>query len=199
MADLRCVHIDAETGFVYLRARYYDPATGQFLTRDPLVALTRSAYGYVGGNPLNGSDPLGLFCLVHNSNGGCRGSGVIKEAQKPIAVIGLAAAGVSALAADVGLACSEAGLVACVGVAKVVSFGAGAVNSVATLEEFVDTCQTQGAQSTSCRKAIAAVELSVSNTFVRIVADPLTQVGLANANYAASAAEFADATRAECD
>lgn len=38
----------------------YDPATAQFLTRDPLEAATRSAYGYVGGNPLNGTDPSGL-------------------------------------------------------------------------------------------------------------------------------------------
>jgi RHS repeat-associated protein len=40
--------------------RYYDPATGQFLTRDPLDATTRSAYGYVADNPLNAVDPLGL-------------------------------------------------------------------------------------------------------------------------------------------
>jgi len=53
-------YTDAETGFQYLRARYYDPATGQFLSRDPLVALTGSAYGYVAGNPLNGADPSGL-------------------------------------------------------------------------------------------------------------------------------------------
>jgi len=53
-------YADAETGFVYLRARYYDPATGQFLSRDPLVALTGSAYAYVDGNPLNGTDPSGL-------------------------------------------------------------------------------------------------------------------------------------------
>lgn len=53
-------YTDAETGFVYLRARYHDPATGQFLSRDPLVALTGSAYGYVDGNPLNGKDPTGL-------------------------------------------------------------------------------------------------------------------------------------------
>ena len=53
------VYIDAETGFTYLRARYYDPTTGQFISQDPLVALTRSAYGYVGGNPLNGIDPSG--------------------------------------------------------------------------------------------------------------------------------------------
>src|SRR5690349_2733677 len=58
------LYIDAETGFVYLRARFYDPATGQFLSRDPLVALTASAYGYVGGNPLNGTDPTGLLCVT---------------------------------------------------------------------------------------------------------------------------------------
>ncbi len=54
-------YTDAETGFVYLRARYYDPATGQFLTRDPLVAQTRSAYGYVNSNPLNFTDPSGRY------------------------------------------------------------------------------------------------------------------------------------------
>jgi len=39
----------------------YDPTTGQFITRDPLNSRTRSAYGYVGNNPLNGSDPTGLY------------------------------------------------------------------------------------------------------------------------------------------
>ena len=54
-------YTDAETGLLYLRARYYDPGTGQFLSRDPAVALTRSAYGYVGDNPINGGDPSGMF------------------------------------------------------------------------------------------------------------------------------------------
>jgi RHS repeat-associated protein len=53
-------YTDAETGFQYLRARYYDPATGQFLTRDPIEAVTREANGYVGGNPLNVTDRSGL-------------------------------------------------------------------------------------------------------------------------------------------
>jgi RHS repeat-associated protein len=53
-------YTDAESGFQYLRARYYDPVTAQFLTRDPLEAVTRSAYGYVDGDPLNGADPAGL-------------------------------------------------------------------------------------------------------------------------------------------
>ena len=57
---------DTDTGLYYLRARYYDPATAQFLTRDPLVALTGSAYGYGGGNPLNAADPSGLMCFSVN-------------------------------------------------------------------------------------------------------------------------------------
>lgn len=32
-------------------------------SRDPLNALTRSAYGYVYNNPLNNSDPSGLLCV----------------------------------------------------------------------------------------------------------------------------------------
>jgi RHS repeat-associated protein len=35
---------DAESDLYYLRARYYDPASQQFLTRDPLVAATEQAY-----------------------------------------------------------------------------------------------------------------------------------------------------------
>jgi hypothetical protein len=33
----------------------------QFLTRDPLEAITRSAYGYAGNNPVNNTDPTGLY------------------------------------------------------------------------------------------------------------------------------------------
>jgi RHS repeat-associated protein len=51
---------DAESGFYYLRARYYDPATAQFVAADPAVATTRQPYGYTSGNPLNGTDPSGL-------------------------------------------------------------------------------------------------------------------------------------------
>ena len=60
-------------------ARYYDPATAQFLTRDPLEMLTRQAYDYAGGDPLDQSDPTGLFCwLGHNPDGSCRGASEVK-------------------------------------------------------------------------------------------------------------------------
>jgi RHS repeat-associated protein len=54
-------------GLYYLRARYYDPSTGRFLTRDPVPAPERrpetlNAYPYVGGNPVNFIDPTGLWC-----------------------------------------------------------------------------------------------------------------------------------------
>lgn len=60
-------YVDTESGLMYLRARYYDPATAQFMTIDPLVALTGTPYAYVGGNPTNGSDASGLcgfWCYV---------------------------------------------------------------------------------------------------------------------------------------
>jgi RHS repeat-associated protein len=51
---------DVDTGLYYLRARYYDPLTAQFLTRDPAEMLTHSPYAYASGNPLAYSDPSGL-------------------------------------------------------------------------------------------------------------------------------------------
>jgi len=55
-------YTDAETGFQYLRARYYDPATGQFLTLDPLVDSTGHPYAYAADNPANNTDPSGRSC-----------------------------------------------------------------------------------------------------------------------------------------
>jgi RHS repeat-associated protein len=50
---------DTESGLYYLRARYYDPGTGQFISRDPMVTTTRQPYAYVADNPLNRTDPSG--------------------------------------------------------------------------------------------------------------------------------------------
>jgi RHS repeat-associated protein len=40
--------------------RYYDPATGQFLSVDPLADDTGQPYAYTDGDPVVGSDPSGL-------------------------------------------------------------------------------------------------------------------------------------------
>jgi len=56
-------YTDTESGLQWLRARYYDPTTGQFLTVDPLTAATGARYAYAGGNPITGSDPSGLISV----------------------------------------------------------------------------------------------------------------------------------------
>jgi len=55
-------YTDPESGLQYLRARYYDPATAQFLTVDPIVGATGQPYNYTAGGPLNATDPFGLGC-----------------------------------------------------------------------------------------------------------------------------------------
>jgi RHS repeat-associated protein len=53
-------YTDNESGLVYLRARYYDPATAEFLTVDPAVDTTHSPYAYTDDDPVNLTDPSGL-------------------------------------------------------------------------------------------------------------------------------------------
>ncbi|MEL7029119.1 MAG: RHS repeat-associated core domain-containing protein [Pseudomonadota bacterium] len=55
---------DAETGFVYIRNRYYDPELGRFITTDPLGYVDGpSAYAFVMNSPVNYGDPFGLYVV----------------------------------------------------------------------------------------------------------------------------------------
>ncbi len=49
-----------ESGYYYLRARYYDPTTAQLLSVDPAYSATSQTYAYASDNPLNVTDPSGL-------------------------------------------------------------------------------------------------------------------------------------------
>jgi RHS repeat-associated protein len=52
------------TGFYYYRARYYDPVLKRFVGEDPIgLAGGVNIYGYVGGNPVQMSDPTGEILL----------------------------------------------------------------------------------------------------------------------------------------
>jgi len=53
-------YYDAETGLYYMRARSYDPATTQFVSRDPLGIRALSPYAFGNDNPLTSGDPTGL-------------------------------------------------------------------------------------------------------------------------------------------
>jgi RHS repeat-associated protein len=48
------------TGLIYLINRYYDPATGQFISVDPAVAQTLQPFEYAAGNPVSNTDPTGM-------------------------------------------------------------------------------------------------------------------------------------------
>jgi len=88
------VYTDQETAFLYLRARYYDPATAEFLSVDPLVQMTQPPYRYAGDNPLNATDPTGLFCILGTLNGpgtACRGRNLDTDLKVGAAVLGGAA------------------------------------------------------------------------------------------------------------
>lgn len=57
--------LDAETGLVYLRARYYDPSIGRFISADPYWGrlddpVSQNRFIYVQNNPLLYTDPSGL-------------------------------------------------------------------------------------------------------------------------------------------
>lgn len=53
---------DTETGLYYNWHRYYNPATGRYLSSDPLgLWAGENTYAYVGNDPLGSVDPYGLY------------------------------------------------------------------------------------------------------------------------------------------
>ena len=56
---------DKTTSLYYLNARYYDPADARFLTVDPVRdAATKGLYAYYAADPINGTDPSGLWDII---------------------------------------------------------------------------------------------------------------------------------------
>jgi RHS repeat-associated protein len=56
---------DPDTGLVHFGMRDYDPATGRWTARDPILfnGQQGNLYVYVSNNPVNLRDPSGLFCI----------------------------------------------------------------------------------------------------------------------------------------
>lgn len=85
------------SGLVNARARWYDPATGGFISRDTLQppvdrASATNRYGYGGGNPTSYSDPSGHFLdsigrglvgfvdeIAHDAAAGARAAAAVAE------------------------------------------------------------------------------------------------------------------------
>ena len=56
-------YTDPSTGFSNMRARWYEPQTANFTTRDRAFAATDTAYTYAGDDPVNRGDPTGTYTL----------------------------------------------------------------------------------------------------------------------------------------
>ena len=58
-------YYDAETGLHYNWNRYYSPETGRYIAADPIgLDGGINLYAYVGGDPVNGFDPEGLYTEI---------------------------------------------------------------------------------------------------------------------------------------
>ncbi len=62
-------YFDKETGTIYLRARYYNPVVGRFITEDSVWGndsdpLSLNLYTYCYNDPINYSDPSGFSRII---------------------------------------------------------------------------------------------------------------------------------------
>ena len=74
----RAEQYDSDLGLYYLRARYYNPLTGRFLSGDPedgvpTDPVTLHKYNYAGGDPINLADPTGRAQTKAGTGGGDAG------------------------------------------------------------------------------------------------------------------------------
>ncbi|MEU9235141.1 polymorphic toxin-type HINT domain-containing protein [Streptomyces subrutilus] len=82
---------DNTTGLTHIGAREYEPATGRFISVDPVLNITdplqMNGYTYSNGNPISRADPTGLeSCFGHGYCGGggdTNGSYLHKKDPKP--------------------------------------------------------------------------------------------------------------------
>jgi RHS repeat-associated protein len=122
-------YTDATTGFSNLRARFYDAASGGFTTRDPAFASTDTAYDYAGDDPVNESDPLGLWGWNPISDvtqvAGDVGHYVVTHKKGIEIGVGV---GLGALAAATGVGAIVEGSVLLAGVSVAAGLGASALD-----------------------------------------------------------------------
>ena len=77
---------DSDTGLVHFGTRDYDPQTGRWISKDPMLFAggETSLYGYTGSDPINFIDPSGLYpyslgqlaAIIFNETQSLSGTGI---------------------------------------------------------------------------------------------------------------------------
>jgi len=76
-------YADAESALIYYGYRYHNPQTGRWIGRDPSEEVGGvNLFGFVGNDPVNGVDPLGLWKAEGNWSGGWEKYSAIAIADK---------------------------------------------------------------------------------------------------------------------
>jgi RHS repeat-associated protein len=97
------------SGQMYMRNRYYDPATGRFTQEDPIgLAGGLNAYGFASGDPISYSDPFGLAackyyeveCLSDELSAWGGGTGVAGRVLVPSVLTAVSFFGLDAAESD---------------------------------------------------------------------------------------------------
>ncbi len=91
-------HRDPSSGFSYLRARWYNPATGTLFGRDPFAGYAESPYSqhpfqYAYADPVSNTDPSGQFCEYVVDPAIRMGCGVLSEFITDVQAIGFDGSG----------------------------------------------------------------------------------------------------------
>jgi RHS repeat-associated protein len=165
-------YTDSETGLLYMDHRYYDPGIGQFISRDPANSLTRSAYGYIGDDPLNGTDPLGLCwpswaCGVEHTVGSVATSVGSYVVQHPAQSLAIAAGTVAVVATGGAALAPESAAVAFFG-------GSSAVETIGAVAGYVATASSGAHAISTCvdHPGTTACELAIATTGMSTFATP---------------------------
>ena len=73
------------SGQMYMRNRYYDPATGQFTQPDPIgIAGGLNSYGFASGDPVTYSDPYGLCWQLWRPECRDKAAGAVSSVTQPV-------------------------------------------------------------------------------------------------------------------
>jgi RHS repeat-associated protein len=122
-----------DTGLQYLRARYYDPATGTFLSREPLSLVPQTAmqgYGFALGTPTGMTDLDGL-CPRFTPKSACKAGSWAKDTAGD--------AGGAAVSGAKSAAAGAASAGASVAQAVVHPLSGDPLNNLLTTIQFLDT------------------------------------------------------------